>query len=367
MWHPKTSTTDRSRIAILAANAFSLLLCVAIGGALHADQPPKADMGPILTFFEEGNLYTVVRHNRQDSLALMRVIRRQQGDTGFPKEKESIYDIYDDPPAFYRWRITSTAFWASDGLSGFSYRELSFEDLDAICTVRRGKRLPEPENKRLNTTLNATPAQHWSLRPVWNAYYDLKFELENRTGKDATREVEHMVECDLVPTGKKSALSFHLIRNKMEVFRGDLKRLESEELYPDWTFIDSFPVGFQESFQAYLKGNTYYFVTKSGQVHVSFKPNQGKRTAERVKTEGNQAVTTVVTDVKSETTFAFSAPIQRDGKTAWGSLLRFEADKVVVLPYSAEAIPRIKEDPGPVKQSIEHAQYLLNGKFIRIR
>ncbi len=130
-----------------------------------------------------------------------------------------------------------------------------------------------------------------------------------------------------------------------------------------WKPGESLPVLFQEPFQAVGQAETYYFITASGKVYISKKPEKGKeRTMEAFWTDKEQRVIAFVTDADQERTFVFTKNQKQGEKNVYFEL----TDKPKPLPYNLADVKPPKEVSEPLKTALPYANILLAAGKIKV-
>lgn len=140
---------------------------------------------------------------------------------------------------------------------------------------------------------------------------------------------ERLLFADIVPAGKAEVLQFLLNnsvaenpgkgdddpktrpwllginrgRNRWDAVRG---HWAFNPIGPDeWKEEDTvFPVPFKEGFQAFVRGEDYFFVTKSGKLYHAPRAEKGKQRSSRCVWEGSP-ITAVLTDGDADRVFLF--------------------------------------------------------------
>jgi hypothetical protein len=118
---------------------------------------------------------------------------------------------------------------------------------------------------------------------------------------------------------------------------------------------------FHEAFQVVARGDDYYFLTASGKVYVSKKPEKDKsRTMEALWTDADQPIIAFVTDANKERTFVFTKNKKKDEKDVYFEL----ATKPDPKPYKLKKIDGVKIDE-PLKSALEYAHVLRDDKRLK--
>jgi hypothetical protein len=118
---------------------------------------------------------------------------------------------------------------------------------------------------------------------------------------------------------------------------------------------------FHEAFQVVAKGDDYYFLTASGKVYVSKKPEKEKpRTMDTFWTDADQPIIAFVTDANKERTFVFTKNKKKDDKDVYFEL----AGKPDPKAYKLKKIDGVKIDE-PLKSVLEYAHVLRDDKRLK--
>ncbi len=143
-----------------------------------------------------------------------------------------------------------------------------------------------------------------------------------------------------------------------------LDKKEDEWLWDPWKKAESLPVLFEERFQVVAaNGETYFFITASGKVYISKKPEKGKkRTMEAFWTDKEQRVIAFVTDADQERTFVFTKNQKQGEKNVYFEL----TDKPKPLPYNLADVKPPKEVSEPLKTALPYANILLAAGKIKV-
>src|SRR5207302_10262082 len=123
-----------------------------------------------------------------------------------------------------------------------------------------------------------------------------------------------------------------------------------------WKKTESLPVQFQEAFQVVARAETCYFLTASGKLYVSKKPEKGKeRTMEELWTEKEQPVVAFVQDADNDRTFVFTKNKKKGEKDVY-----FELDgKPKPLTYDLSDAKPPKDLQEPLKTALPYAKILI--------
>ncbi len=130
-----------------------------------------------------------------------------------------------------------------------------------------------------------------------------------------------------------------------------------------WKKVETITPLFQEEFQVVARADTYYFLTKSGKVYQSKKPEKGKeRTMEALWTDKEQPVVTFVTDADKDRTFVFTKNKKQGEKNVYFEL----TDKPKPLPYNLADVKPPQEVSEPLKTALPYANILLAAGKIKV-
>jgi hypothetical protein len=99
----------------------------------------------------------------------------------------------------------------------------------------------------------------------------------------------------------------------------------------EWKKVETITPLFEEEFQVTARADTCYFLTKSGKVYQSKKPEKGKeRTLEALWTDAEQPVVTFVVDSDNDRTFVFTKNQKKGARDVYFEL----AGKPQPVPYN---------------------------------
>jgi hypothetical protein len=127
-----------------------------------------------------------------------------------------------------------------------------------------------------------------------------------------------------------------------------------------WSAREGVEVAFQEPFQVAAVGEDYYFVTASGKVYRSPRPDKGKdRKAEAVWDDAKRPVVALIQDADAGKSFVF-CKAGKDGKGVYFEL----AAKPELAPYDAAGIKPAKVDD-PLPAVLGYAQALVADKKVK--
>ncbi len=129
-----------------------------------------------------------------------------------------------------------------------------------------------------------------------------------------------------------------------------------------WALVDKVKNPcFNERFHVFPTGTAYYFVTDSGKVYISKKPDKGERTIEEVWIDKKRPINGAITDTASGKTFLFGAELIDSPKPFYFEL----SEKPQLCPF--ERRPLIdKSLPRSLDISLSYAKVLLADKKIKI-
>jgi hypothetical protein len=143
-------------------------------------------------------------------------------------------------------------------------------------------------------------------------------------------------------------------------FRGQWDAEERAWGNGKWSDRESIAVAFKEPFQVAARGDDYYFVTASGEVYRSPKPDKGKdRKTEALWTDAKRPVVAFIQDTDAGKSFAFCKP-DKDGKGVYFEL----APKLESVVYDAKGLKPAKPDD-PLPAVLGYAKILLADKKIK--
>jgi hypothetical protein len=127
-----------------------------------------------------------------------------------------------------------------------------------------------------------------------------------------------------------------------------------------WTEGETLAVAFEEPFQVTAAGDDYFFVTGSGKVYRSPKPDKGKkRKTEPLWDDAKRPVVSFIQDADTGRNFVFCKP-DDEGKGVYFEL----TPKPTPIPYDGKNIKRIRPlDPMPAV--LGYAKILLADKKIK--
>jgi hypothetical protein len=143
-------------------------------------------------------------------------------------------------------------------------------------------------------------------------------------------------------------------------FKGEWDAKKKEWGEGKWGKGEPIAVDFEEPFQVVARGDDYYFVTASGEVHRSPKPDEGKeRKAEVAWDDDKRPVVAFIQDLDSGKNFVFCKP-DKGGKGVYFEL----APKPEPCPYDGKDImPARPHDPLPAV--LGYAKVLLADKKVK--
>jgi hypothetical protein len=143
-------------------------------------------------------------------------------------------------------------------------------------------------------------------------------------------------------------------------FQGEWKAKEKEWGEGKWSGREPIAVAFKEAFQVAARGDDYYFITTSGKVYRSPKPDKGKeRKTEAVWEDAKRPVVAFLQDIDAGKSFVFCKQ-DKDGKGVYFEL----AAKPEECPYDARGIKPAKADD-PLPAVLGYAKVLLADKKIK--
>jgi hypothetical protein len=186
---------------------------------------------------------------------------------------------------------------------------------------------------------------------------------------DLTPIPEHYF--DFLPTGKDTVLLFLLSKGKMVVWqgRGQLvdKRKEIAIGRDAWEIswskepMATLTPAFLEWFQVYPgKDGGFLFLTESGKLYSSPKPEKGEGKIEASWTDEKRPIRAVVADTAGGKEFAFAPPAGKEGEPVYFEL----AARVQPRKFDPKNIkPVALEDP--LKTVLEYTQVLRADKQIK--
>jgi hypothetical protein len=131
-----------------------------------------------------------------------------------------------------------------------------------------------------------------------------------------------------------------------------------------WALVDQLKnPPFNERFHAFVKGTTYFFLTDSGKVYMSMKPEKGERKMESLWDNDKYPITAALEDADTGKVFLF-------GKAHKGDMLGkdfyWELDETVRrVDYDPSAVKPIKTVQ-PLKTVMEYARFLADEKKIKL-
>ncbi len=135
--------------------------------------------------------------------------------------------------------------------------------------------------------------------------------------------------------------------------------------YGQWALIEKIKDPcFNERFQVFVQGTTYFFVTDSGKIYLAKKPAQGDRTIEEVWKKADQPITGALTDTASGKTFLFGQKGKvgaKDPKPFYFEL----AEKPDLVEFEEKVLVREKV-PEPLQTVKAYAHLLAADKKIKI-
>jgi hypothetical protein len=127
-----------------------------------------------------------------------------------------------------------------------------------------------------------------------------------------------------------------------------------------WSKGEPIGVAFEQPFQAAAAGEDYYFVTASGKVYRSPRPDKGKeRKTEAIWDDGKRPVVAFIRDVDAGKSFVFCKP-DKEGKGVYIELVA----KPNPCPYDGKDIKPAKADD-PLPAVLGYAKILVADKKIK--
>ncbi len=138
--------------------------------------------------------------------------------------------------------------------------------------------------------------------------------------------------------------------------------------YPDehqeWALGDQIKdPPFNERFHAFVKGETYFFLTDSGKVYMSKKPEKGDRKLELLWDNDRCPITAALEDADTGKVFLFGKAAKDDGQ---GKDFYWELDETVNRrDYDPSQIKSI-DTLEPLKTVMEYARFLADEKEIKL-
>jgi hypothetical protein len=143
-------------------------------------------------------------------------------------------------------------------------------------------------------------------------------------------------------------------------FRNEWNKKEAAWGEGKWSVGETFPVVFHEPFQVASHGEDYYFLTASGKVYRSPKPEKGKeRKTEAVWEDAKRPVVAIMQDADAKKSYLFCKP-DKDGTGVYFEL----SAKPAECPYDAKRIKPGKPDD-PLPAVLGYAKILLADKKIK--
>jgi hypothetical protein len=131
-----------------------------------------------------------------------------------------------------------------------------------------------------------------------------------------------------------------------------------------WALVDRFQdPPFKERFHAFVKGTTYFFLTDSGKVYVSKKPDKGERKLESLWDNPKYPIVAALEDADTGKVFLFGKAHKGDMP---GKDFYWELDETVRrVDYDPSAVKPIKTVQ-PLKTVMEYARFLADEKKIKL-
>jgi len=121
---------------------------------------------------------------------------------------------------------------------------------------------------------------------------------------------------------------------------------------------------FNERFHVFVQRTTYFFVTDSGKVYLSKKPEKDERKLEEVWNKRDQPIVGAITDTASGKTFLFGRKGKADAKDA--KMFYFElSEKPELVDFTADVLVH-KKMPEPLETVMSYAYLLIADKKIKI-
>jgi hypothetical protein len=144
--------------------------------------------------------------------------------------------------------------------------------------------------------------------------------------------------------------------------------LEKDQAWDEkgkWLVGDSLEVAFKEPFQVFPKGGAYFFVTESGKVYHSPKPDKpGDRKVTAVWDDPKQPVSVILTQEETGKTFVFGTAEAAGLKERRGFYFELDA-KPDPVEVEAKALPGV-DKAEPLKTAVEYTRFLLDQKKITL-
>jgi hypothetical protein len=347
-------------------------LLIAIGLALAAPRdfaPYRATVaGPELGFLLHGQVFAL--RNPSPGVGDVSLYHRRLGSA--PKPTSSIEPNHDDDDwrkrsvskqvkalpyqlpsnaevnyCPYRWYFSRYGIVVSDTKAMDALIDhYKRGTLRAYCEFDGG--IPNPGGERWPRTalLSAVEdfAREWAY--PWIESEANSEELERRGLTGTPREIANrMMRFHFVPTARDRLRLFVLFRGQIHVFDGWEDK---------WEKVETFVAGFDEHFTPFLRGNDYYFVTRSRKLFDAPDPGKGLRESTQIRLPGDLFAHTVIRDIDGDRAFCFGpAP---DGNGRWFCLELAADAKPRFL--DRDVIPTAADCKEPMRTTYELAIWL---------
>lgn len=293
-------------------------------------------------YIARGELYAIkTRVDPDDDYVNLHIHISKAPITPKPSAKNSVvrYKRWDSPRNYQmhgplRWRIHGGVYW--EDASGANAHITSFSRvfLDDLKYFDPAKNL-EIDTQDEATT-NRVHFSSWYLEPLDTLILAVTSAEAKRRGQEGlinTIAVEG-IDYDLLPVGEKEGLLFVLHQKRMRLWRGVYT---GENSQPDgrnvkWTEAkaDSFAAPLDEPFQVYGDRENWQFLTSSGSLYTSRKPEKGPRKLNLLYASREKPLRAILTDSGTNKTFAFvAAP-----KSRTGEYFELSAGTKVAKPYT---------------------------------
>ena len=264
-----------------------------------------------------------------------------------------------------RWRIHGGVYWEDAEGANVHITSFSRVLLDDLKYFDPAKNL-EIDTQDEATT-NRVHFSSWYLEPVDSLIRAFVTAEAKRRHNDEGYYIffpAEGIDYDLLPVSEKEGLLFLLHNKRMRVWRGTYtgENSQPEGRNVKWTEAkaEGFAAPLDEPFQVYGDGVSWQFLTRSGSLYTSTKPNKRPRKLDLLYSSRDKPIRAILTDSGSNKTFAFVAP----PKSRTGEYFELSAGPKAAKPYT---LPDAKLDATldePLRSLMGYSRVLLADKKI---
>ena len=187
----------------------------------------------------------------------------------------------------------------------------------------------------------------------------LQLEIEKQRTNSVRKPLE--TEGEAQPATRASGGEWEKVKNPLKPMLGVWHKSDRGQ----WALVEQIKNPcFNERFHIFVQGTAYFFVTDSGKIYLSKKPEKGERTLEEVWKKPGQPIVGAITDTASGKTFLFGRKGKADAKDA--KMFYFElSEKPELVDFTADVLVH-KKMPEPLETVMSYAYLLIADKKIKI-